>query len=131
MEKSKLPFSIIAIIILTSGYFLSNTEKATKMIPVITKKQALKLLKVQVLDTSTQWDGKVDVAYTNLSDDYVFTLTETGLKYKTGGETEYLKRKTPVTLKPNETVSLTISIPFLIKPRVAYAFEDDVTFASK
>lgn len=82
-------------------------------------------LNIQVLDKTFQWDGKVMVSYTNICSSHAFRLTKTGLKYKKGDKTEYLTKDTPLMLGKNSTETLELSIPFGIKPRVAYTLKDD------
>ena len=82
-------------------------------------------LTLQVMDKSYQLDGKVEVAYTNICPTYSFHLTKTGLKYNKSKKIKYLTRTTPVLVGPLSTETLELSIPFGIKPRVAYVLADD------
>ena len=100
-------------------------EESLALIGESNKQAIERCLKLQVLDKSFQWDGKVMIAYTNICQEYQFQLDKTGLKYTTGGKTEYLIRDTPVFLEGGGTNTMEISIPFGIRPRVAYVLADD------
>ena len=136
MKKQTL--LIAAILVLTSIVLFAFVQKADRrgnsanqdyeltVLKGTKKEKAIEFLKVQVLDTDLQTDGKVGIVYTNLSEDFIFSISKTGLKYKSGKKIKYLVRRTPVVIRPNETVELEISIPFLIRPKVAYALKDDI-----
>lgn len=135
MNKHILPITAVLISLSVFIYAFasnSNTGSPDKHPVELTevkgkeKEKALEQLKVQVMDVSYQIDGKVSIAYTNMSSKYTFELKNTGLKYEQGKKTKYLKRRTPVVVKPLETVELEISIPLFITPKVAYAFKDEV-----
>ncbi|MGH1436748.1 MAG: hypothetical protein ACRBG0_20090 [Lewinella sp.] len=123
-------FSIIGIIVIVASLYAFSGDKKTipGSLPFLKESNQEiieECLQVEVLDKTFQWDGKVMVSYTNICPNYSFKIGKTGLKYTKGDDTEYLTRKTPLFIGAASTETLELSIPFAIKPRVAYALADD------
>lgn len=126
MQKVLFPFLLLIVFSVACISDAKFERNALSVLGKASKEKALKELVIKVMDTTTQWDGKVDILYTNKSNAYTFELSKTGLKYKEGSKTKYLQRSTPLVLQPKESKTLTISIPFLIEPKVAYPLKEDV-----
>jgi len=130
MKVYNLPIAIAIVLLVFSAFSFAGCrgeDFSTNHIEITGekgKKALKKCFKVQVMDKTIQIDGKVDVTYTNICDDYEFHLTKTGLKYSDYNGTKYLSRNTPMVVRDNR--SLTLSIPLAIKPKLAYSFDDDV-----
>ena len=125
-------FTILAIVTISAFSLMYSCTKDEhgghhhfKLIAKTNQEALEDCLTVQVMDKSFQWDGKVMVTYTNTCENYEFKLKRTGLKYSSGKKIEYLIRDTPIFISAGSTVTLEISIPFGIKPKVAYALADD------
>ncbi len=131
MKNAIRSFSIVPCFVLlillpnacVQDFFSSNVPKC----PSITKEEAVKYLKVEILSKSFDWDGKAEVLYTNTHDCYSFAMRKTGIKYKSfSGKRRYHHTATPMILKPLESKAIEISIPHGVTPLVAFALMDDV-----
>ena len=91
--------------------------------PNLTNQEAIeKRLTIQVMDRTYQWNGKVEVAYTNICSQHEFRLT----KYEKGKKIEYFTRSTPLYISASGTETLELSIPHLITPRAAIVLVNQV-----